>query len=114
MMKIEILYRVFGNSGQKVLAYISKNILLKGFLKPIGGYPGVVHLIKYAFKIFWRFLQPAKKRVDFKNRNIALMLLGAFRDGLGLKTRRVLKNSGNFLSNEHKNFIILFRNDREK
>ena len=42
------------------------------------------------------------------------MLLGAFRGGLELKTRRVLKNSGNFLSNEHKNFIILFRNGWEK
>jgi hypothetical protein len=42
------------------------------------------------------------------------MLLGAFRVGLEIKNRRVFKNSGNFLSNEHKNFIILFRNGLEK
>ena len=42
------------------------------------------------------------------------MPLGAFWGGLELKNRRVLKNSGNFLSNEHKNFIILLRNGWEK
>ena len=33
--------------------------------------------------------------------------------GLEIKIGWVLKNSGNFLSNEHKNFVFLYRNDWE-
>ena len=73
----------------------------------------MVHLIKYASQVFCGVYEASTarlKRAPLKNGNIAKMLLVALRGGLEIKNRLVLKNSGNLLSNEHKNFIICLRN----
>ena len=85
--------------------------------KPTGGSPDVVHLIIYASTIF---LSPFKattvcppKSVNFAYYALKVLFL-AFWSALEEKVGWVLKSSGNFLSNKHKNIIILWRNCWEK
>ena len=54
--------------------------------EPTGGSPEVVHLLKYAFKLFGALMR-VLEGVSSKNSFFTLMLSGALRSGLNLKVR---------------------------
>ena len=77
--------------------------------KPTGGSPDMIHLIIYASTVLLSIFKattgcPPKKCKFGVNALFSLLKC----------TRWVLKSSGNFLSNKHKNIIILWKNGLEK
>ena len=80
-------------------------------LEATGGSPDVVHLIKYASQVFrWHFEASRwgpKKQVNY-HKNDFMEFFGDLRRRLEIKIGSILKSSGIFLSNGHKNTFILW------
>ena len=62
---ILFIYRVFSNNGPKAFSSCSHNMSLSEILTLTWGSPDVVHLIKYASKVFGSPFKATTRQVGF-------------------------------------------------